>query len=135
MTILSSISTNQPTFILKQLIKDISKPITQNIEVTEENVEIKLNSAADVQHVEFVDASNPVPSRSPSTSPTLSDSKVNFKGSYLSPSSEQSQFSHDEDELFGQTITAELRRMPSGKKKMKIKAEIYKILYENESDN
>lgn len=42
--------------------------------------------------------------------------------------------SHDEDDLFGQTIAAELRRIPSTKKKMKIKADMYRLLYENESD-
>ncbi|KAF5289050.1 hypothetical protein FQA39_LY03929 [Lamprigera yunnana] len=121
---------NQHTVILKQLIKNIS-PI-EDLEPKNDNGNINLHAHYDVQHVEFVDATNT--SRSRSGTPTSIEPKLYLKNSFIN-STEQNQITvHDEDELFGQTISAELRRIPSGKKKMRIKAEIYKILYENESD-
>lgn len=63
---------------------------------------------------------------------------TNQTSSKLLPNEEEPRISArvvaDEDELFGQTIAAELRRIPSSKKKMKIKADMYRLLYENESD-
>lgn len=41
----------------------------------------------------------------------------------------------DEDDLFGQSIAAELKRISSRRKKMKLKANIYKLLFEAESDD
>ncbi|KAB0797177.1 hypothetical protein PPYR_08171 [Photinus pyralis] len=87
-------------------------------EPREESVE----THTDVDQVEFIDTSNTT--HSPTTHYSKEANSVEQSRSML----------NDEDELFGQSISAELRRMPSGKKKMKIKAEIYKILYENESD-
>lgn len=41
----------------------------------------------------------------------------------------------DEDELFGQAIAAELKSMPRGRKKMKLKADIYKLLCDFEYED
>lgn len=37
----------------------------------------------------------------------------------------------DEDDLFGQSIAAELKRISCPRKKIKLKAEFYKLLYEH----
>lgn len=112
------VSSNNTAFLLKHL--DMSPTSNESKQ-----------DRYDLQHVEFVEASNTPKS---SNTSTTNVSKVHCKESPIN-SVEHHIVIHDEDELFGQSISAELRRIPSGKKKMKIKAEIYKILYENESDN
>lgn len=43
--------------------------------------------------------------------------------------------SQDEDDLFGQSIAAELKRITGRRKKMRLKASIFKLLWEAESDD
>lgn len=53
--------------------------------------------------------------------------------SILSPSS--SIGTQDEDDLFGQSIAAELKRISGRRKKMRLKANIFKLLCEAESED
>lgn len=81
---------------------------------------------------EFVDASTTESLESPQPEENeMQQCKDEMKSPVYFSSGHRSQ---DEDDLFGQTIAAELKRIPSSKKKMKIKADMYRLLYENESD-
>lgn len=99
-----------------------------------------------VQKLEFVDSpfdnaveGDPI-SLSPSSVMDGQKGEDNSKsstvlGNALSPGGSASQgAAQDEDDLFGQSIAAELKRINNRRKKMKLKANIYKLLFEAESE-
>lgn len=87
----------------------------------------------DIQNLEFVNVSNS--STMSEISKTTDDNcSLKDKKYCLRVTGSSSHYINDEDELFGLSIAAELRKIPSSKKKMKIKADMYKLLYENESE-
>lgn len=98
-----------------------------------------------VQKMEFIDTSyqnctsvdnaDPI-SMSPNSgiSQTTSDiSRPDKADTSLIP--QTSLTTQDEDDLFGQSIAAELKRITGRRKKMRLKADIFKLLCEAESDS
>ncbi|RZC33303.1 transcription factor Adf-1-like [Asbolus verrucosus] len=88
-----------------------------------------------IEDVEFFDVSSDITS-----SPTpLFNEENNLSENNMSESTSsttqnengQSKGSPDEDDLFGQSIAAELKKLPCPRKKIKLKAEIYRLIYEH----
>lgn len=83
-----------------------------------------------IEDVEFFDVSSDMTS-----SPNRLFSEENLSQNVLESSentqTETSKSQPDEDDLFGQTIAAELKKLPCPRKKIKLKAEIYRLIYEH----
>ncbi|XP_063918125.1 transcription factor Adf-1-like isoform X2 [Zophobas morio] len=87
-----------------------------------------------IEDVEFFDVSSDITS---SPAPlfneenNLSEISISENATNGQSESAQSRIIPDEDDLFGQSIAAELKKLPCPRKKIKLKAEIYRLLYEH----
>lgn len=96
-------------------------------------VDVKREGQNGLNCIEFVDVSSNLSCSSNSFEP----STVNVGGALntlIAPTTPTTATGINEDDLFGQSIAAELKRIPNRRNKNKVKAEIYKLLYEYGSD-
>ncbi|XP_044267451.1 transcription factor Adf-1-like isoform X2 [Tribolium madens] len=85
--------------------------------------------------VEFFDVSSDITSSpTPLFNEDISASENNVSENSVNVQNESTQCkvsNPDEDDLFGQSIAAELKKIPCPRKKIKLKAEIYRLIYEH----
>jgi hypothetical protein len=114
-----------------------SDPVTLDSSNFLSEMSLSTKKEVPIEDVEFFDVSSDITS---SPAPLFNEennaSENNISEAATNDQREntQSKPSPDEDDLFGQSIAAELKRLPCPRKKIKLKAEIYRLLYEHTCD-